>query len=98
MSPGPFILTYPRGFYLDQLERQRPTGVLLEESVLQVRVEITAADMELLRYDAALRADPSTQPDDHVRLLAKGTLSRIRMATAQLVRSRYSEEDHPWEN
>lgn len=86
-------LTYPRGFYLDQQHRQRPTGTLLAESAEQVQVDITPADLELLRYDASLRADPSTQPCDHMRLLAKGTLSRIRMATTTLRKGRYSEAD-----
>lgn len=86
------ILVYPRGFYLDQLERKRPAGLLLEESALQVRVEITRPDLELLRYDASVRSSVEDEPNDHIRLLAKGTLSRIRAATAEVKVSKWTED------
>lgn len=86
-------LTYPSGFFKHQAARGRPTGVKVQESPLQVRVSISEEDMEQLRLDAAEVAPEGSGEEDGLRLVAKGTLSRIRMARAQLKPSRYSEED-----
>lgn len=90
MSMDPVILVYPRAFYLDQLERGRPAGALLEQSEEQVRVEITRPDLELLRYDATVRAALAGEPNDSKRLVAKATCVRIRWVLAQVKRGRYS--------
>lgn len=86
-------LTYPSGFFKHQASRGRPTGVLVQESPLQVRVSISEEDLEQLRLDAAEVAPESSGEDVGLRLVAKGTLSRIRMARALLKPSRFSERD-----
>lgn len=87
-------LVYPRGYYEHQLSMGRPTGQLIEASVLQVRVRIAEPDLEKLREDASDDAPVSSGNDSGPRLVAKGTLSRIRMARqleAGLKKGRYSE-------
>ena len=87
---------YPRGYYEHQLACGRSTGQLKELSALQVRVEIAEPDLEKLVEDARDDAPVSSGNDSGLRLVAKGTLSRIRMARqleAGLKKGRYSEVD-----
>lgn len=89
-------LVYPRGFYEHQMARGRPTGHLVAQSALQVKVTIGPEDMEQLRLDAAAVAPESSGESVGLRLVAKGTLSRIRMARQLAVGLRkglYSEQD-----
>lgn len=86
-------LVYARAFFLDQREGGRTTGTLLEESTEQVRVEVTEADLILLQADAKARCSFEACPDTALRLAARNTLVKVRMARAQLRPGRYSEKD-----
>jgi len=87
-------LVYPRGYFEHQLAHGRATGQPKSFSALQVLVEIAPPDLEKLEADAKDDAPYTSGNPDGLRLVAKGTLSRIRM-TRQLERGlkpgRYSE-------
>lgn len=89
-------LVYPRGFYEHQVKGARPCGALLESSTLQVRVRIDDQCEELLLQDALEVCRQGDGVDDELRLVARGTVSRVRMSRnlrAGLKKGRYSEPD-----
>lgn len=74
-------LVYPRFFFDDQVKRRRPAGTIVEELPHRlVRVEIDAGDLELLRFDAAGRANAR---DLETRMAAQHTLRAARQASLE---------------
>lgn len=86
-------LTYPRGYYEHQVKMGRPAGRPIATSPLQVRVEITEEELQALLADAQADAPEGSGNDTGLRLVAKGTCSRVRMMRqmGQLKLSQYSE-------